>query len=217
MAVERTGRAIEAVVFDLGGVLIDWNPRHLYRKLIADDVAMERFLGEVCTPVWNVTLDAGRSFEEGIAELLQRHPEKGELIRAWKERWEEMLNGAIDGTVAILEELHASGMALHALTNWSAETFPIGRKHFPFLDRFRTILVSGQEKVVKPDPRIFHLLVERTGVVPERTIFIDDSKANADAAAALGFQAIRFTTAEALRARLADLGLVAPVAPEAQP
>jgi 2-haloacid dehalogenase len=200
--------AIDAVVFDLGGVLIDWNPRHLYRKLIEEEAKMERFLSEICSPVWNVKLDAGRPFDDGIDELVQRHPEEAPLIRAWKARWEEMLGGAIHGTVAILEELHASGMTLHALTNWSAETFPIGRKRFPFLDRFRTILVSGQEKLVKPDPRIFHLLVERTGVVPQRTVFVDDSRTNADAAASLGFHAIRFTDADALRARLASLGLV---------
>jgi 2-haloacid dehalogenase len=170
---------------------------------------MERFLTEICSPVWNLSLDAGRSFDEGIAELLRRHPEEAALIRAWKERWEEMLAGPIHGTVAILEELHAAGMALHALTNWSAETFPIGRRHFPFLDRFRTILVSGQEKLVKPDPRIFLLLVERTGVAPERTVFIDDSEKNAEAAARLGFNAIRFTDPGELRVRLADLGLLA--------
>ena len=200
---------IDAVVFDLGGVLIDWNPRHLYRKLFDDEAKMERFLTEICSPVWNVTLDAGRPFDDGIAELLRRHPEEGPLIRAWKERWEEMLAGPIHGTVAILEELHAAGMALHALTNWSAETFPIGRRRFPFLDRFHTILVSGQEKLVKPDPRIFHLLVERTGLVPQRTVFIDDSEKNAEAAARHGFHAIRFTDAEALRKRLADLGVLA--------
>ena len=202
-------RTIDAVVFDLGGVLIDWNPRHLYRKLFEDEVKMEQFLTEICSPVWNVSLDAGRSFDDGIAELLRRHPEEGHLIRAWKTRWEEMLAGPIPGTVALLEELHAAGMVLHALTNWSAETFPIGRKRFSFLDRFRTILVSGQERLVKPDPRIFHLLVERTGVVPQRTVFIDDSQANAQAAAGCGFHAIRFTDADDLRARLADLGLVA--------
>jgi 2-haloacid dehalogenase len=200
---------IDAVVFDLGGVLIDWNPRHLYRKLFDDETRMEHFLTEICSPGWNVSLDAGRPFDDGIAELLCRHPEEGHLIRAWKERWEEMLAGPIHGTVAILEELHAAGMALHALTNWSAETFPIGRKRFSFLDRFRTILVSGQERLVKPDPRIFHLLVERTGVVPQRTVFIDDSEKNADAAARVGFQAIRFSDPQDLRARLADLGVLA--------
>jgi 2-haloacid dehalogenase len=202
-------RTIDAVVFDLGGVLIDWNPRHLYRKLFEDEAKMDRFLTEICSPVWNVTLDAGKPFDDGIAELVRRHPEEAHLIRAWKERWEEMLAGPIHGTVAILEELHAAGMALHALTNWSAETFPIGRTRFSFLDRFRTILVSGQEKLVKPDPRIFHLLVERTGVVPERTVFIDDSEKNTAAARCCGFQAIRFTDAQDLRARLGDLGVLA--------
>ena len=202
--------AIDAVVFDLGGVLIDWNPRHLYRKLFEDEAKMERFLAEVCSPVWNVTLDAGMSFDEGIAELLRRHPDESHLIRAWKERWEEMLGGAIEGAVALLDELHAAGMPLYALTNWSAETFPIGRRHFPFLERFRDIVVSGQEKIVKPDPRIFELLVRRTGVAPERTVFIDDGERNVAAAARLGFRAVRFTDPESLRASLTALGALAP-------
>ena len=209
MKADMQSKTIDAVVFDLGGVLIDWNPRHLYRKLFEEEAEMEHFLTEICSPVWNVSLDAGKPFDVGIAELSRRYPEQAHLIAAWKSRWEEMLGGAIDGTVAILEELHARGVALHALTNWSAETFPIGRSHYPFLARFRTILVSGQEKLVKPDPRIFHLLVQRTGVAPERTIFIDDSEKNANAAAGLGFHAIRFTDPEALRARLTDFGLLA--------
>ena len=202
--------AVDAVVFDLGGVLIDWNPRHLYRKLFEDEAKMERFIAEVCSPVWNVTLDAGMSFDEGIAELLRRHPDEAHLIRAWKERWEEMLGGAIEGAVALLDELHAAGMPLYALTNWSAETFPIGRRHFPFLERFRDIVVSGQEKIVKPDPRIFELLVRRTGVAPERTVFIDDAERNVAAAARLGFRAVRFTDPESLRASLTALGALAP-------
>jgi 2-haloacid dehalogenase len=209
MKADMQSKTIDAVVFDLGGVLIDWNPRHLYRKLFEEEAEMEHFLTEICSPVWNVSLDAGKPFDVGIAELSRRHPEQAHLIGAWKTRWEEMLGGAIEGTVTILEELHSAGMALHALTNWSAETFPIGRSHYPFLARFRTILVSGQEKLVKPDPRIFHLLVQRTGVAPERTIFIDDSEKNANAAAGLGFHAIRFTDPEALRARLTDFGLLA--------
>ena len=197
---------IDAVVFDLGGVLIDWNPRHLYRKLFEEDAQMERFLAEICSPVWNVSLDAGKSFDDGIAELVQRHPEHGLLIRAWKERWEEMLGGAIHGTVSVLEELHLAGMRLYALTNWSAETFPIGRARFPFLGRFRDIVVSGEEKLVKPDPRIFELLVRRTGIAPERTVFIDDGERNVVAAERLGFRAVRFTDPENLRARLSELG-----------
>lgn len=199
---------IEAAVFDLGGVLIDWNPRHLYRKLFEDERQMERFLTEVCSPGWNLSLDAGRSFEEGAAELLARHPRSEPLIRAWKERWEEMLGGAVPGTVEILEELHAAGLPLYALTNWSAETFPIGLRLFPFLGRFRHILVSGQVGLVKPDPRIFALLIERTGLTPERSVFIDDSRANVTAAQHIGFRAVRFTGADALRAELLRLGLL---------
>ena len=201
--------AIDAVVFDLGGVLIDWNPRHLYRKLFAEEAAMERFLTEVCSPTWNLRLDAGMPFDEGIAELVRSHAEHEGLIRAWKERWAEMLGGAIGGSVALLEELHAAGMPLYALTNWSAETFPEGRRRFPFLGQFRDIVVSGEEKLVKPDPRMFELLVRRTGVAPERTVFIDDSDKNVAAAERLGFQTIRFTDPEALRSRLTELEALA--------
>ncbi len=200
--------AVDAVVFDLGGVLIDWNPRHLYRKLFDDEVEMERFLTEVCSPDWNRRLDAGGSFEEGVGELLPRHRAQEPLIRAWKERWEEMLGGEIAGTLALLEELHSAGMPLYALTNWSAETFPIGRRRFAFLDRFRHILVSGEVGLIKPDPRIFQLLIDRTGLVPERTIFVDDSQANVEAALRIGFQAIRFTGAQELRGDFARLGLL---------
>jgi 2-haloacid dehalogenase len=200
--------AIDTVVFDLGGVLIDWNPRHLYSKLITCEAAVERFLAEVCTAEWNHQLDAGRAFDEGIAELIKKHPQEESLIRAWQDRWEEMLAGPIAGSVALLEMMHDRGLSLHAITNWSAETFPIARRRFKFLARFKTIVVSGEEGLAKPEAAIFDLLVNRTGAQPGRSIFIDDNPLNITAAAALGFHTIHFTDPEALREQLLDLRLI---------
>lgn len=197
------------IVFDLGGVLIDWNPRHLYRKLFDDEAAMEWFLEEVCHHAWNLEQDRGRSFADAIEEAALRHPDQRAMIEAYHTRWDEMLAGEIEGSVTILEELAASGHELHALTNWSAETFPIARPRFAFLDRFETILVSGDERLVKPDVRIFQLLLERIAHPAQRCVYIDDSRPNVDAAAALGFDAIAFTSPPALRAELMQRGLLA--------
>lgn len=196
------------VVFDLGGVLIDWDPRHLYRKLIDDETAMERFLSEICSPEWNGRQDAGRSFAEAVAELVARHPDQRLLIEAYHVRWPEMVAGALDDTVAIVEELKAGGHELHALTNWSAETFALTRPRFAFLDWFESILVSADEGLVKPDAAIFQLLLERIGRPAEACLFVDDSRKNVDAAAALGFDAIHFQGADALRRELADRALL---------
>lgn len=200
--------AIDTVVFDLGGVLIDWNPRYLYRKLICCEAEVERFLAEVCTAEWNHHLDAGRPFSVAIAELIEKHPQEESLIRAWGERWEEMLAGPIAGSVALLETMHDRGLSLHALTNWSAETFPIARHRFPFLARFESIVVSGEEGVAKPETAIFDLLVSRAGIEPGRSIFIDDNSQNIIAAAARGFHTILFTGPDALCEQLVDLRLI---------
>lgn len=199
------------VIFNLGGVLIDWNPRYLYRRVFADDeAAMERFLAEVCTGEWNTSLDAGKPFAEGIAELVAIHPHERERIEAWHGRWIEMLAGPIAGTVAILEELAAREVPLYALTNWSAETFALVRPDptYAFLDRFRTIFVSGELRMIKPDPAMFRHVLEAIGAPPERCLFIDDSAKNVDAAAQLGIRTHRFTTPDNLREDLAQLGLL---------
>jgi 2-haloacid dehalogenase len=197
------------VIFDFGGVLLDWNPRNLYRKLIADEAACEHFLTEVCHPEWNVAQDAGRSFAEAEAEAVARHPDKADLIRAWLPRFDEMIPDAIGGTVDILERLHARGVPLYGLTNFSGETFVPTRKRFEFFDRvFRGIVVSGDEKMIKPDPRIYRLLLDRYGVDPHRTVFIDDSAKNVEAANALGIHGIHFKTPEALAQELNALKLL---------
>lgn len=198
---------IDAVIFDLGGVLIDWNPRHLYRKLFEDQAEMEAFLRDVCAPAWNLEQDRGRPWAQAIAELSAIHPDKAELIAAYRGRWMEMLAGPIGGTVAILERLHEAGVPLYALTNWSAETFPIAEELYDFLGRFRGIVVSGRIGLVKPDAAIYAHTIERFGVTPERTVFIDDSAKNVAGAAATGLRAVHYTGPDALARDLAALGL----------
>jgi 2-haloacid dehalogenase len=199
----------QAVVFDLGGVLLDWNPRHLYRKLFADnEQAMEEFLAKVCTQEWNRRQDAGRSFAEGAAVLKTAHPEKAALIDAFGARFDEMVAGPISGSVEILAELHGRGTPLYALTNWSAETYPSVPRRFAFLAWFRGVLVSGEAGVIKPDPQIYRLLVQRFGLDPRTTVYIDDGAHNVNAGKALGFISIHFTTPESLRDELAGLRLL---------
>ena len=197
------------VVFDLGGVLIDWDPRHLYRKLFAgDEVAMEHFLATVCSHEWHRHHDAGRSFAEGARLLKAEHPDKAELIDAFGNREGEMMAGPIAGCVEILEELRDHEVPLYALSNWPAESFPRARQRFDFLGWFRGILVSGDVKVIKPDPRIYEALLERFAIDPLSAIFIDDVEVNAAAARAFGMHAIHYTNPAALRAELVALGLL---------
>jgi len=202
-------REVEAVVFDLGGVLIDWNPRYLYRRLFGDDhQAMERFLAEVCNQAWNERQDAGRSWEEAIDEATTAHPHHAHLISAYRERWEEMLGGPLTDTLVILEELWTAGVPLYALTNWSQHTFPYAVKRFPFLDWFEDIVVSGREGLIKPDPAIFQVLLSRSGRQADRMVFIDDSPKNVEAAGRLGFRSVHFSNAPQLRSELNSLGLL---------
>ena len=199
----------DIVVFDLGGVLIEWDPRHLYRKLFAgDEAAMEHFLANVCTHEWNRGQDAGRSFAEGARLLKADHPDKAELIDAYCARFDEMMPGPVAGSVEILSELKERGTAVYCLTNFSAETYPPTFERFEFLRWFHGILVSGQVGLIKPDPRIFELLVERFAIDPERAVYIDDVAANVAAARPFGIHAIHFTTPTALRGELVALGLL---------
>lgn len=199
---------IKNVVFDLGGVLIDWNPRYPYRQVFADEREMEYFLTRICSPEWNARADAGERFEDISAELIKQHPEYKEQIALYYPRWPEMLGGAVEGTVQILRELKAKRVPVFALTNWSAQTFPTARKIFPFLSEFDGIVVSGEEKLIKPDPRLYQVLLERYRLCAQECVFIDDNPANAGAAAALGFTAVRFSSPEQLRGALKDLHLI---------
>jgi len=198
----------KTIIFDFGGVLIDWDPRHLYKKIFADESEMEWFLGNVCTLSWNLEQDAGRPFTEAVTLLQNQHPQYHEHIQAYHTRWQEMLNGAIEETVEILHELKQAGYTIYGLTNWSAETFPVALERFPFLHELDGIVVSGTEQLVKPDPTIFNLLLQRYNLTAADCIFIDDNIYNIEAAHNLGFEAIHFSTPGELRVSLAGLGVL---------
>ncbi len=198
-----------AIVFDLGGVLVDWNPRYLYRRLFeGDEEAMERFLLEIGFREWNIEQDKGRTFAEGVAELSERFPQYRALIRAYDEFYEESLAGPIQPTVEILRELKQAGYMLYALSNWPAEKFHAVRRKFPFLEWFQAVLISGDAKLVKPDPRIFQMILQKIGRPARDCIFIDDAAANIATAAELGFITIRYKSPEQLRTELQNLGVL---------
>ena len=200
---------MNAIVFDLGGVLVDWDPRYLYAPLFgADRDAMEDFLTRVCAPEWNREMDAGKPFAQAVTERQCAFPEHAELIALWQDGWPQMLRAAIAGSVDILAQLRARGYRLIALTNWSAETFPLARARFEFLDWFEDIVVSGEVKLIKPDPRIFALALERNGLEPARTLFIDDVPDNVRAARELGMASVLFEGPQRLRTDLERRGLL---------
>jgi 2-haloacid dehalogenase len=201
---------IEAVVFDIGGVLLDWNPRHLYRKLFDDEDAMNRFLDEVCTLDWHAAHDLGTPFAVSCARLAATHPEQAELIWAWGRRTEEMVAGPISGTVEILRALKQRGLGCYALTNMEAETYPRRLERYDFLGWFDGTVVSSAEGVAKPDSEIFRRLLRRFALTAETTLMVDDSAPNVAAAAALGMQAVRFESPAQLRGCLEDAGVLRP-------
>jgi 2-haloacid dehalogenase len=188
------------VVFDLGNVLILWDPKKLFRTLLSSDSAIDTFFQETSFAKWNESLDAGVRFEELVPRLSSKYPHYAHLFAAYRERWEETLVGPLHGTVELLYELKQKHTPLYALTNWSAETFPHALKRFDFLSLFEGILVSGAEKLIKPDPKIFTLLLERYRLDPSHTFFTDDVEANCAGALASGLHAHRFTHPDALRA-----------------
>jgi len=199
----------DTVIFDLGGVLLDWNPRHLYRKLFpGDEAAMEHFLGTVCTHEWNRGQDAGRPCAEATQLLRAQHPDKAQLIDAYYARFDEMIAGPIEGSVAILAELRERGTSLYFLSNYSAETFRLAPPRFEFLSWFTGGIVSGEHGVIKPDPAIYSLLIEHFAIDPKRAIFIDDVAVNAEAARPFGIHPIHFRGPDALGAELVELGLL---------
>ena len=200
-----------AVIFDLGGVLIDWDPRHLYRRLFdGDEAAMERFLTEVTTAEWNIQQDRGRSLQEATDELVARHPDHAELIRAYyaEDTWREMIAGPIPESVDLLAALRQRGIRLFALSNWSAETFPRVSHEFDFLDWFEGVMLSGEEGVTKPDEAIYRRLLERYGLDPAATVFVDDADVNVEQARRLGIDPILFTGPAALRDELRARGVL---------
>ncbi len=204
---------MEAVVFDLGGVLIDWDPRHLYRKLFADEVEMERFLADHCSPAWHQPHDRGVPAAESCAVLAARHPELADLIWAWSTRSEEMIGGVDEGSIEVLRAVRDTGLPCFALTNMEAETYPVRRARYPFLRWFDGTVVSGWEGMAKPDPEIFVLLLERFGLTPETTLMVDDLSENLDTARQLGMQTLLFRSSARLRDELEVAGVLRRLVP----
>ncbi|MFS0773089.1 HAD-IA family hydrolase [Sphingomonas sp. 1P08PE] len=197
-----------AVVFDVGRVLYDWDPRFLYERLIPEDQALDAFLRDVLTHDWHFQHDAGRDFAETSAELIALHPQHAGLIAAWGPRFLESIPGPVAGMHALVERLDAAGVPLFAITNFSHEFWPPFRaQEAALFDRFREIVVSGAEKLVKPDAAIYRLALARFGLAAEDAVFIDDNAANVAGAAAVGMHAILFTGVDDLVSRLRELGL----------
>lgn len=199
---------VKTLVFDLGGVLIDWDPRHLYRKLIPDESELDFFLSEVCSPDWNAQIDRGKSFQEAVDGLAVVYPEYSMQIQAYYSRWEETITGPIHGAVKILEGLRGAGYPLAALSNWSAETFPKVADRFEFLNWFDPLVISGEIGLIKPAPEIYHYLLREINREAEECIFIDNSETNVLAAEELGFICIHFSSPEQLQVKLEGLGIL---------
>ena len=198
----------QAVLFDLGGVLVDWDPARVYRQIFAGDEAKVRwFLDTVCTDAWNTQQDAGRSVAEATDLLVREHPQWEAEIRAFYGRWPEMVGGPVPGTAELIRELHAARVPLFALSNWSTETFPHVQPDFPELSLFRRIFLSGHLRLVKPDPAYYRTVLREIGLPPERLVFIDDNADNVAGAIAVGLPAIRFRSADQARQHLRNLGL----------
>ncbi len=202
-----------AIVFDFGGVLLDWDPRYLYRKLFdGDPAAMERFLSEIDFFAWNLQQDAGRPFSVAVAELSQRFPQYAGLIAVYPRRYPESLSGPIQGSVELLTQLKQAGYPLFGLSNWSTETFRLVRDKYAFMSWFRLILLSGEVKLLKPDPRIYTAFLDRIHRTAKECLLIDDSKVSIAAAQQMGFMTILFESPSQLESELYQRGLLQPQA-----
>jgi 2-haloacid dehalogenase len=200
-------REIDAVVFDLGGVLIDWDPRYVYRPLFDDPADMEEFLGSVCTADWHRAHDLGADITQSCEQLARRYPEHRDMIMVWAEHGEQMAAGQFDDTVQVLGDVKAAGVRCYALSNMEPDAFRVRRARFPFMDWFDAYVISGLEGVAKPDRRIFEILLRRHGLRPQACVFIDDQARNVDAARELGLVGLHFSSAARLRQDLSGLGL----------
>lgn len=198
---------IENIIFDFGRVLVDWNPRHLYRNYFDTEEEMEHFLLTVCTDEWNVEQDRGRPLAEGTRILKEKFPEHHSLIDIYYGKWETMLKSDIPGTVSLLYQLKEK-YGIYGLTNWSAETITVAYERYPFFKDFDGIVVSAEEKVIKPDRRIYQILLDRYNLKAENCVFIDDSLRNVKAAEELGMVAIHFENPEQLRCKLVSLDIL---------
>ncbi len=205
-----TNPDIKAVVFDLGGVLLDWDPRHLYRKLITDQAEMAGFLDEICTQDWHLAHDLGADTERSCRELAAAHQDRAELIMAWSHRSEEMIAGQLDDAVAVLADVKAAGYQCLALSNMEPNKFLLRQARYPFFAHFDGCVISGNEGVAKPDRRIFEILLARYDLEPAASVFIDDRAANVAVARGLGIVALEYAAADQLRRELRGLGVAIP-------
>jgi len=197
---------INTIIFDLGAVLIDWHPKYLYKKLFSDEAEMHWFLENICTSAWNEEQDAGRSIKNGTEALVGQYPEHEANIRAFYGRWDEMLVGPVPGMLELFKKLKESGKYnLYALSNWSAETWPIALREYDFLNWFDGLAISGLEGIRKPDPEFYRLLLDRYRIDPAKAVFIDDNYRNILAARELGITSIHFTSADELAKELESL------------
>lgn len=183
---------IKNIIFDFGGVLLDWNPRYLYKSYFNNDEEMEHFLADICNGEWNIKQDAGRPFSEAVKELQAKFPEYAEAIQMYDDDWEKMLKCELPESIDLLKELKSMGYGIYGLTNWSAEKIGYAFANYSFFSLFDGIVVSGVEKVVKPDRKIYEILLERYSLKPGECVFIDDNQDNVDMAKVLGINAIRF-------------------------
>ncbi len=202
-------KQIKNIIFDFGGVLVDWNPRYVYRSYFATDEEMEYFLDNVCTLEWNSHQDCGNLMADATRERVAKFPEYKEAIEMFYSRWGEMLHADIPETADFLRGAKAAGYGIYGLTNWSHETIHVAFERYPVFSEFDGIVVSGVEKLLKPDPRLYQVLLDRYGLKADECLFLDDNQANVDAANALGITAIRFTTIDEVRPQLAALGILA--------
>ena len=200
---------IQAILFDFGNVLLEWNPRYVYRRYFpGDEQAMENFFHEVNFMDWNALQDKGRSFTEGVADLSQQFPHYSDLIQAYHDNWKESIGDPMEGTVEILKRLKKAGYPLYGLSNWSAETFPYARQKFDFFNLFDDIIISGEVLSIKPEPQFFEIALRRIGRPARECLFIDDSLANIEQARRMGFAAIHFLSAGQLEKDLHRLGIL---------
>jgi 2-haloacid dehalogenase len=203
-----TSSKIKGIVFDLGGVVIDWNPMYLYRKVFeGDEIKAANFLDTICTAAWNGEQDAGRDLIQATEARVAKFPQWEREIRAYYGRWIEMIGGAIPGTAELMAEIKAAGLHLFALSNWHCETFARVRYSYKQFDLFEHIVLSGEHGCIKPDRKLFDIALDCYAIPAENLVFIDDSPANVAGAAAVGLPALQFTGADKLRRDLIALGV----------
>jgi 2-haloacid dehalogenase len=202
-------QTIHAIIFDFGNVLLEWDPRHVYRRYFPNNEdAMERFFQEVNFMEWNAQLDKGRPFAVGVAQLSEQFPHYSDLIQAYHDNWKDSITNHIEGTVRLMHRLKQAGYSLYGLSNWSAETFPIMRAKYDFFNLLEDIVLSGEVGLIKPEPAIFELTLQRIGRPAHECLFIDDGPANVAQARKMGFATIHFHSPEQMEEELREMQLL---------